>query len=63
MNKLGFGTSVLTVTASLVMGTSINQVVMAEEVIAESTTQPAVTNDVIATSITPETRETRPQPG
>lgn len=36
---------------------------MAEEVIAESTTQPAVTNDVIATSITPETSETRPQPG
>jgi hypothetical protein len=63
MNKLRFGTSLLTVTASLVMGTSINQVVMAEEVIAESTTQPAVTNEVIATSITPETSETRPQPG
>ena len=39
MNKLKFGTSVLTVTAGLVMGVSINQVVIAEEVALESITQ------------------------
>lgn len=49
MNNLRFRTSVFALTASLLMGTSINQVVMAEE--------------VIATSITPENSETRPQPG
>ena len=63
MNKLKFSTSVLTVTAGLVMGASINQVVIAEEVVAESITQPAVTNEVIAKSITPEKTETHPQPG
>ncbi|BAZ88014.1 hypothetical protein [Dolichospermum compactum] len=63
MNKLKFSTSVLTVAAGLVMGTSINQVVIAEEVVAESITQPVVTNEVIATSITPEKTETHPQPG
>ena len=62
MNKLKFGTSVLTVAVGLVMGTSINQV-MAEEVVAESITQPVATNEVIATSITPEKPETHPQPG
>jgi hypothetical protein len=63
MNKLKFGTSVLTVAAGLVMGTSINQVVIAEEVVVEPITQPVVTNEVIATSITPEKTETHPQPG
>ena len=63
MNKLKFSTSVLTVTAGLVMGASINQVVIAEEVVAESITQPVATNEVIATSITPEKPETHPQPG
>jgi hypothetical protein len=43
MNKLKFSTSVLTVAAGLVMGTSINQVVIAEEVVAEPITQPVVT--------------------
>jgi hypothetical protein len=45
------------------MGTSINQVVIAEEVVVEPITQPVVTNEVIATSITPEKTETHPQPG
>ena len=77
MNKLKLSTSVLTVAVGLVMGTSINQVVMAEEVVAESITQPAVknevivesitqpvvTNEVIATSITAEKSEPHPQPG
>ena len=63
MNKLKFGTSVLTVAAGLVMGTSINQVVIAEEVVVEPINQPVVTNEVIATSITPEKTETHPQPG
>jgi hypothetical protein len=63
MNKLKFGISVLTVAAGLVMGTSINQVVIAEEVVVEPITQPVVTNEVIATSITPEKTETHPQPG
>jgi hypothetical protein len=63
MNKLKFSTSVLTVAAGLVMGTSINQVVIAEEVVAEPITKPVVTNEVIATSITPEKTETHPQPG
>jgi hypothetical protein len=63
MNMLKFGTTVFTVTAGLVMGTSINQVVMAEQGRAESVTQPEVTNEVIATSITPEQSQTRPQPG
>ena len=63
MNKLKLSASVLTVTVGLVMGTSINQVVIAEEVVAESITQPAVTNEVIAKSITPEKTETHPQPG
>jgi len=63
MNKLKFGTSVLTVAAGLVIGTSINQVVIAEEVVVEPITQPVVTNEVIATSITPEKTETPPQPG
>jgi hypothetical protein len=77
MNKLKLSTSVLTVAVGLVMGTSINQVVMAEDVVAESITQPAVknevivesitqpivTNDVIATSITTEKSEPHPQPG
>ena len=63
MNKLKFGTSVLTVTAALVMGASINQVVIAEEVALESITQPAITNEVIATSITLEKSEVPPQPG
>jgi len=61
MNNLKFGTSVLTVAAGLVMGTSINQMVIAEEVVAELVTQPVVTNEVIATSITPEKTETHPQ--
>ncbi|MFM6755907.1 MAG: hypothetical protein ACKPJ4_02915 [Dolichospermum sp.] len=63
MNTLKFGTSVLTVAVGLAMGTSINQMVIAQEVVAESITQPAVTNEVIATSITPEKTETLPQPG
>jgi hypothetical protein len=63
MNKLKFGTSVLTVTASLLMGTSINQVVMAEEVVAEPITQPAVMDEVVATSITDEKSEPHPQAG
>jgi hypothetical protein len=63
MNRSRLGTSVLIVSVSLVMGTSINQVVIAEEVVAESISQPAVTNEFIATSITPEKTETHPQPG
>ena len=63
MNSFKFGTSVLTVAVGLVMGTSINQMVIAKEVVAESVTQPAVTNEVIATSITPEKTKTPPQPG
>jgi len=63
MNSLKFGTSVLTVAVGLVMGTSINQMVIAKEVVAESVTQPVVTNEVIATSITPEKTETPPQAG
>jgi hypothetical protein len=63
MNRLKFSASVLTVSASLVMGTSINQVVIGEEVVAEPITQSLVTNEVIATSITPEKTETDPQPG
>ncbi len=77
MDKLKLGASVLTVAVGLVMGTSINQVVMAEEVVAESITQPAVknevivesitqpvvTNEVIAISITAEKSEPHPQPG
>lgn len=47
MNRLKFSASVLTVSASLVMGTSINQVVIGEEVVAEPITQSLVTNEVI----------------
>jgi len=50
MNKLKLSASVLTVAVGLVMGTSINQVVMAEDVVAESITQPAVKNEVIVES-------------
>lgn len=63
MNSLKFGTSVLTVAVGLVMGTSINQMVIAKEVVAESVIQTVVTNEVIATSITSEKTETPPQPG
>jgi hypothetical protein len=63
MDNLKLSASLLTVAISLVMGTSINQVVMAEEVIAESITQPAVKNEVIAESITAEKSEPQPQPG
>ncbi|MDB9486634.1 hypothetical protein PN480_05530 [Dolichospermum circinale CS-1225] len=63
MNNFKFGTSVLTVAVGLAMGTSINQMVIAKEVVAELVTQPAVTNEVIATSITPEKTETPPQAG
>ena len=63
MNSFKFGTSVLTVAVGLAMGTSINQMVIAKEVVAESVTQPVVTNEVIATSITPEKTKTPPQPG
>ncbi len=63
MNSFKFSTSVLTVAVSLAMGTSINQMVIAKEVVAESITQPEVTNEVIATSITPEKTETPSQPG
>ncbi|MDB9454915.1 hypothetical protein [Dolichospermum circinale] len=63
MNSLKFSTSVLTVAVGLAMGTSVNQMVIAKEVVAELVTQPAVTNEVIATSITPEKTETPPQAG
>ncbi|MDB9465480.1 hypothetical protein [Dolichospermum circinale] len=63
MNNFKFGTSVLTVAVGLAMGTSVNQMVIAKEVVAELVTQPAVTNEVIATSITPEKTETPPQAG
>ncbi len=49
MNKLKLGTSVLIVSVGLVIGTSINQVVIADEVVAES--------------ITSEKSQTPPQPG
>ncbi|WP_242031196.1 hypothetical protein [Anabaena sp. FACHB-1237] len=41
----------------------MNQTVIAEEVIRQSITQPAVTNQVISTAITPAKTEISPQPG
>ncbi len=63
MSQLRFGTSVLTLTVGLVIGTSMNQMSIAEEVVPESITHLAVTDEVIATSVTTEKSETPPQPG
>lgn len=69
MNSLKLSKSVLIGTASLLMGTSINQAVIAEvseEVVGESTTQPVESKEIIATSINAENAEksqSLPQPG